>query len=134
LGVTGVSVFSLGATFNYLVSLFHKRPVRRGLLGRPLFNSSLDHHFGWLGLLAMAVGMLLAAACMVLGGHGWPVSRLWLYLLGSAMFFLIGVQLVISWIIMRVLEELNQREARRNEDLGTLPFAAEHVESARTVI
>lgn len=134
LGVTGVSVFSLGATFNYLVSLFHKRPVRRGLFGRPLFNPSLDHHFGWLGLLAMAVGVLLAAVCMILGSNGWPVSRLWLYLLGSAMFFLIGVQLVISWIIIRVLEELNQREARRDEDLGTLPLAAEHGESARTVV
>lgn len=132
LGVTGVSVFSLGATFNYLVSLFHKRPVRRGLLGRPLFNPSLDHHFGWLGLLAVVIGVLLAAACMVLGGNGWPVSRLWLYLLGSAMFVLVGVQLMISWVIMRVLEELNQRETRCGEDLGTFPLATEHAENART--
>lgn len=29
LGVSGVSAFSLGAMFNYLVSLFDKRPVRR---------------------------------------------------------------------------------------------------------
>jgi uncharacterized membrane protein len=55
---------------------------------------------------------------MALGSNGWPVTRLWLYLLGGALFFLVGVQLVISWIIMRVLEELNQREARSGEDLG----------------
>jgi len=118
LAVAGVSVFSLGATFNYLVSLFHNRPMRRGLLGSPIFNPSLDHHFGWLGVLAMAVGVLVAAVCMTLGSNGWPVTRLWLYLLGGALFFLVGVQLVISWIIMRVLEELNQREARSGEDLG----------------
>lgn len=127
LAVAGVSIFSLGATFNYLVSLFHSpngrpdnggRPIRQGLFGRPLFNPSLDHHFGWLGLLAMAGGALLAAACMALGVNGWPVTRLWLYLLGSAMFFLVGLQLLISWIIMRVLDELNQRERRCEQDLG----------------
>jgi glycosyltransferase involved in cell wall biosynthesis len=132
MGVAGVSIFALGATFNYLVSLFHKRPVRRGLLGRSLFNPSLDHHFGWLGLLAIAGGVLLAALCMVLGSNGWPVSRLWLYLLGSAMFVLIGLQLMISWVIMRVLEELNQRELRSGEDLGTLPLAPERMKSGET--
>lgn len=127
LAVAGVSIFSLGATFNYLVSLFHRAngahdplhwPPRRGLFGRPLFTPSLDHHFGWLGLLAMAGGALLAAACMALGVHGWEVTRLWLYLLGSAMFVLVGLQLLISWIIMRVLDELNQRERRCEQDLG----------------
>jgi hypothetical protein len=118
LGVAGVSIFSLGATFNYLVSLFHKRPVRQGLFGPPLFQPSLDHYFGWLGLLAMLGGLLLGAGCMALGAGGWPVARLWLYLLGSAMLILIGVQLVLSWVIMRVLEELSEREARVGEELG----------------
>lgn len=118
LSVAGVSLFSLGAMFNYLVSLFHARPVRQGLFGSPIFTPSLDHHFGWLGLVAMVAGLLLGAACMALGANGWPVARLWLYLLGSAMFILIGVQLVISWVIMRVLEELSQRDTRVGEDMG----------------
>ena len=42
LAVTGVSIFTLGATFNYLVSLFHKEPIRQGLFGRPIFDPSLD--------------------------------------------------------------------------------------------
>ncbi len=118
LSVAGVSLFSLGAMFNYLVSLFHARPVRQGLFGSPIFTPSLDHHFGWLGLVAMVAGLLLGAGCMALGASGWPVARLWLYLLGSAMFILIGVQLVISWVIMRVLEELSQRDTRVGEDMG----------------
>ena len=118
LAVTGVSIFALGATFNYLVSLFHKRPVRQGLFGRPLFTPSLDHHFGWLGLLTMAGGIVLGLICMALGLNGWPVSRLWLYLLGGAMLFLVGLQLAVFWVVMRVLEELSRREADVQRDLG----------------
>ncbi len=59
LSVAGVSIFALGATFNYLVSLFHREPVRQGLFGngpwgRPIFDPPLDRHFGSLGLLALA--------------------------------------------------------------------------------
>jgi hypothetical protein len=116
--VSGISVFLLGATFNYLVSLFHKRPMRQGLFGPPLFNPSLDYHFGWMGLLSILGGGALGIVCAALGAGGWPVSRLWFYLLGSAMLILIGVQLVISWVLMRALEELSKREARVEQDLG----------------
>jgi glycosyltransferase involved in cell wall biosynthesis len=118
LAVAGISVFSLGATFNYLVSLFHRRPVRQGLFGRPIFDPSLDHHFGWLGLISLACGLSIGAASLVFGLRGWPVSRLWLYFLGSAMFTLMGVQLVISWLQMRVLEELSRRDTLAQNDLG----------------
>ena len=117
LGVSGVSVFALGATFNYLVSLFHKRPVRQGLFRKPIFNPSLDHHFGWMGLLTGLVGGGLGIACLALGLNGWPISRLWLYLVGSALSTLVGLQLVISWLLMRMLEQLSEREVRANNDL-----------------
>jgi hypothetical protein len=110
LGVTGVSVFSLGVTFNYLVSLFYKRPVRQGLFGRPLLKTPLDRHFGWLGLASLAAGGVTGLASLGLGLSGWEIGRLWLYLLGSAMLILTGVQLVISWVLLRVLDELSQRE------------------------
>jgi hypothetical protein len=109
-GVTGISLFALGATFNYLVSLFYRRPIRRGLFGRQLFNPSLDHHFGWMGAAALVVGIIIAFVALLLGLDGWELARIWLYLLGSAMLILTGVQLVIYWLLMRVLEELSQRE------------------------
>jgi len=43
---------------------------------------------------------------------------LWLWLLGSAMFLLTGVQLVIYWILLRVLDELSQRESQAAEALS----------------
>lgn len=116
--VAGISLFALGATFNYLVTLFVQRPIRQGLFGRPLFTPSLDHHFGWLGLVALGAGLALGAAGLALGLNGWEISRLWLYLLGAAMLVLLGVQLVIFWVLLRVLEELSQREALTTKDLG----------------
>lgn len=109
-GVTGTSVFSLGVSFNYLVSLFYNQPIRQGLWGRPLFQPPLEHHFGWLGLLAMLSGLGAGAVSLALSLSGWEISRLWLYLLGSAMFILVGVQLMINWVLLRVLEELSRRE------------------------
>jgi hypothetical protein len=53
---------------------------------------------------------------LALGLNGWPVSRLWLYLLGSALLILVGLQLVISWVVMRVLEELSQRDILVSRD------------------
>lgn len=117
-GITGISLFALGSTFNYLVSLFYKEPIRQGLFGKPIFNPSLDHYFGWFGLAALVVGILLGGVSTLLGVNGWEISRLWLYLLGSAMFILVGVQLIIYWILMRVLEELSQRGELTRKDMG----------------
>jgi len=119
--VAGVTLFSLGATFNYLVSLFHKRPIRQGLFGNPVFDRPLERHFGWMGLVAMAAGLVLGAGSLGFALGGWPMERLWLYLLGAAMLVLTGLQLSVFWVIMRVLEELNQREILVNRDLEGRP-------------
>jgi hypothetical protein len=117
-GVTGLSLFALGVTFNYLVTLFYKRPVRQGLFGRPLFKTSPDRQFGWMGALAVSLGLVIAGVSLGLGVNGWEIARLWLYLLVSAMLVLMGVQLVIYWILLRVLDELSQREILAQKDLS----------------
>lgn len=116
-GVAGVSIFSLGITFNYLISLFYGRPIRQGLFGRPLFKTPLDRHFWWVGGLALFAGLGLGVGSLLLGLQGWEISRLWLYLLGSAMLILVGMQLAISWILLRVLDELSKRESLIEQDL-----------------
>jgi hypothetical protein len=116
-GVSGISIFGLGATFNYLVTLFHRQPVRQGLFGRPVFDPPLEHHFGWIGAGLLLVGALLGGVSLVLGMQGWGLVRLWLYLLGSAMLVLVGVQLMVSWILVRVLGELSRRETLASRDL-----------------
>ncbi len=117
----GVSLFSLGITFNYLISLFYKRPIRQGLFGRPLFKTPLDQHFWWLGGLAALTGFVAGAVTIALGLGGMEATRLWFYWLNSAMLLLIGVQLLIYWVILRVLDELSDREARIAQDMAVAP-------------
>jgi glycosyltransferase involved in cell wall biosynthesis len=115
--VLGTSIFALGATFNYLVSLFYKQPIRQGLLGKPVFKQPLENSFGWIGLCSFLAGLILAVASLILGMSGWEISRLWLYLLGSALLLLTGAQLFIYWLLMRVLDELSHRELDVQNDL-----------------
>ena len=122
--VSGVTLFSLGATFNYLVSLFHKQPIRQGLFGKPVFKRPLERQFGWLGLVAIGLGLAVGIASVSLSLGGWSIERLWLYLLGAAMFLVVGLELTVFWLVMRVLAELSEREAHVAQDLEGQACAA----------
>jgi glycosyltransferase involved in cell wall biosynthesis len=117
IGVAGVSLFSLGAMFNYLVSLFQKKIEQRGLFGKPIFNPPLDRHFWWLGGLAVIGGFAVGVGTLVLGFNGWTLNQLWLWMLASAMSTIIGIQLIVAWIVMRVLDEVSVREVKQASDL-----------------
>ncbi len=117
LGVAGVDLLGLGTTFNVLVSLFHRRPVRQGLFGRPLFREPLDRHFWWIGTVATLGGIGVSAASLGLALRGWAIERLWLYLTAGAMLILLGLQLVLFWVLMRVLGELSHRQALADADM-----------------
>jgi hypothetical protein len=116
--VGGIDLFALGVTFNYLVSLFYKTTIRQGLFGKPIFKTPLDQQFGWMGILSFLAGLAIGAVALVLGVRGWELQRLWFYLLSGAMAILVGVQLVIYWVLLRVLDELNQREILKKQDMG----------------
>jgi hypothetical protein len=66
----------------------------------------------------LLAGFVIGLVSLFLGITGWEVERLWLYLLGSAMLTLVGVQLVIYWLLLRVLDELSQREVLASQDLN----------------
>lgn len=114
--IVGVSLFALGTIFNYLVAIFHKQPMRQGMFEKTSFRRPLNHHFGWMGVASLSVGTIVAGISFSLGLSGWPIDRLWFWLLGSAMLTLIGVQLNIYWILLRVLEELGRRELEIQEE------------------
>ncbi len=115
--VTGVSLFALGATSNYQVSLFYNNNIRQGLFGKPIFKKPLESQFGMIGTLVAWVGIILGVVSLALGISGWEIARLWLYMLGSALMFLVGVQLILYWALMRVLEDLSQRDQLINKDM-----------------
>jgi glycosyltransferase involved in cell wall biosynthesis len=116
--VTGVNMIALGITFNYLVALFYKKPIRQGLFGKPIFKTPLDRHFGWMGLTAMVAGPVIALVVLLIGAESWEIGRLWFYMVCSALIFLVGVQLSVYWLLLRILEELSQRDALMRLDMG----------------
>lgn len=110
-GVAGVSTFALGATFNYVVSLFYHRPIRQGLFKKPLLTRPVEQLFLPAALVCGLAGLFVAAGSFGLALRGWPIERLWLYLTGSAMAMLIGIQLTLWWLMASVLRELSARQA-----------------------
>jgi hypothetical protein len=73
-----------------------------------------------MGMAVLLVGLVTGGVSTLLCANGWEIERLWLYLLGSAMFILVGVQLMTFWLLMRVLEELSQREEFIKKDMGEM--------------
>ena len=116
--IAGINVFALGVTFNYLVSLFYKKPIRQGLFGKPIFKTPLDVHFGWVGMISTLIGLGLGLVSLALGVQGWEMARLWFYMLTSALLFLAGIQLMSNWLLLRILEELSQRAILTKNDMG----------------
>jgi hypothetical protein len=100
-----------------MVALFYKKPIMQGLFGRPLLSVPLDRHFWWMGGLTLLAGIVLGITSLILGINGWALARLWFYMLASAMLALTGIQLLIYWIQLRVLDELSQREMLVDQDL-----------------
>jgi len=117
-GVVGVSLYALGVTFNRLVKLFNPETTpRQGMFGGLIFKESPDRYFGWAGLISFFLGLIIGIVSLALGFSGWTIVQQWLYLLGSAMLILMGVQLMISWILVRVLDEISQRAELTRQDL-----------------
>lgn len=117
-GAIGTSLYSLGVTFNRLVELLVGRPIQKqGMFGGLIFKQSPDRHFGWMGLLSFIGGIVLGIVILILGFTGWEISQQWLYLIGSTVAILIGIQLIISWIIVRALDEVRQRDELTRRDL-----------------
>jgi len=117
-GVVGVSLYALGVTFNRLVGLFNREATsKQGMFGGLIFKESPDRYFGLAGILSLLLGITIGIISLVLGFSGWTIVQQWLYLLGSAMLILMGVQLLISWIFVRVLDEISQRAELTQQDL-----------------
>ncbi len=120
LGSAGVNIFSMGATFNYLVSLFHKRPIRQGLFGSPIFGNPLETYFGGLGLGAIFGGIILYFWSVL---KNWAIPNKtktapWFAPAVSTILVLTGLQLITSWLLTLVLSELRDRDLKTKIDLG----------------
>ncbi len=117
LGVLGASVFSLGVMFGYLIAIFTDKPVRRGMFGRVIFDPPLDYSFGWLGMLAAGAGIAASLYALSMSLQGVNLTDLWLWFLLGALLIMVGVQLGVAYVVIRVLDELTRRHATSQRDL-----------------
>jgi hypothetical protein len=83
-----------------------------------------ERHFGWIGLGLGVGGAVLGLVSLFLGLRGWEITRLWLWLLGSALFVLVGVQMLLFWMLIQVLDALDTRDARIGAELTRAERAA----------
>jgi glycosyltransferase involved in cell wall biosynthesis len=117
LAIVAVNLFSTGTVFNYIVSLFHRRPIRQGLFGRPMFRQPLEQRFGLIGLILAVVGIILFIAAVAAPESNEPA---WFLLVPSAMFVMTGIQLGTSWLLVYLLTELSKRDLKADTDLGRI--------------
>ncbi len=118
LAVAGVTLYTTGTSFSYIVKLFHKRPIRQGLVGRHGNGRRLERHYWWLGLLAvtLGIGVYVLAAIFNLTNPA-VFAAAWFAPVVSALLVLTGVQLVSAWGLARLLAELSVREGLAAQDL-----------------
>jgi hypothetical protein len=116
--VAGVNLFSVGTLFNDLVSLFHKRHIRQGLFGRPLFGYPLERDFWWVGALSGLLGIAIYALAVRYDWTAPGSPAPWFAPAVSALLVLTGLQLICSWFLARILSELSQRELSAANDLN----------------
>jgi glycosyltransferase involved in cell wall biosynthesis len=114
LALAGVNLFSIGTVFNYIVSLFHHRPIRQGLFGRPVFRKPLEQRFGSIGAFLLVVGSVLFVAGIVVSLR----EPAWFLLVPSTMFVMTGIQLCTSWLLVKLLTELSKRDLKVEADMG----------------
>lgn len=112
--IAAVNLFSIGTAFNYVVSLFHHRPIRQGLFGRPIFNRPLEMRFGRIGLGLLVVG----AALFIISLFVQSAEPAWFLLVPSAMFVMTGIQLGTNWMLIKTLSDLSKRDLKAEMDLG----------------
>ncbi len=112
--VGAVNLFSIGIAFNYVVSLFYRRPIRQGVFGRPIFNSPLEFKFG-----RVRASLLVVSAILFLVSLFIEPRPAWMPLVLSAMFAITGVQMGTTWMLIKTLNTLAQRDLKLEHDLGT---------------
>src|SRR5262249_53845571 len=117
LAVAGITLYTTGTSFSYIVGLFHKRPIRQGLLGPRGNGRRLERHYWWLGFLAILLGVGCYIASVVFDLTNPALAASWFAPVVSALLVLTGVQLVGAWGLARVLAELSVREGQAAQDL-----------------
>jgi glycosyltransferase involved in cell wall biosynthesis len=113
MAIAAVNLFSIGTAFNWVVGLFHHRPIRQGLFGRPIFNKPMEMKFGKIGLAFLVIGGVLFVVSLFARTN----EPAWFLLVPSAMLVITGIQLGTSWMLVKTLANLSARDLKVDADM-----------------
>ncbi len=116
--VGGVTLYTTGTSFSYIVALFHKRPIRQGMFGRRGNGRKIEKHYWWLGIVSIIVGVIVYGISVAFHLTDPNQSASWFTPTVSALLVLTGLQLMSAWGLARVLAELSVREGHTARDMG----------------
>jgi glycosyltransferase involved in cell wall biosynthesis len=108
--VAGVSVLSFGLAINAAIYLFDPRPIRQGVLARPMLNSPPVRALATVGLSSILLGAFLYIPAVLEYLSTLTITRHWSYLSVGTTLVLVGIQLSLSSVLIRVLTALRERE------------------------
>jgi len=105
-GVLGVSTGMLALVVDQLFGIFRQKHRSKQEDSGLRTANLLGRNSGWVGLLAVLAGSGVGGVAVALGIQGWPIERLWLWLVGSALFVLAGTHLLIFGLLLAILQAL----------------------------
>ena len=118
LAVAGVTLYTTGTSFSYIVKLFSSAPHPAGAFRTRGNGRKIERHYWWLGLLAVVSGAGVYVAAAIFDLTNPAIGASWFAPVTSALLVLTGVQLVSAWGLARVLAELNERDGLAERDLN----------------
>jgi hypothetical protein len=80
----------------------------------------LENHFGWIGLVLVAGGVAVYALAVLLRLNSSATLPPWFASAVCSVLVLSGIQLMTSWLLVKVLAQLSQRETHARHDLGAV--------------
>jgi len=109
--VAGITVLSFGLAINAAIYLFDPRPIRQGVRVRPTRSSPPVRAIGVAGVAIALLGGALYVPATLEYLTTLTITRHWSYLAVGTTLVLVGGQLVLSSILIRVLIALRDRES-----------------------
>ena len=113
----GMNIISFGVLSNYILSIWHRKNPKYGLLSRLVYNKYSYGKFDLLGACLILAGVGLNIPAM----YQYATTRMilvhWSYFVTGGFLILTGVQLLTSSILIKIMEKLSERETEIQNNL-----------------
>jgi glycosyltransferase involved in cell wall biosynthesis len=115
LGVASVSLLTFGLAINAAIYLFNPRPIRQGIFARPSLGRPPSLLIAVFGLGLMVLGGVLYLPVVLEYLATLAITRHWSYLSIGTTLTLMGFQLVLAAVLIRVLIALRDHDLTASE-------------------